>query len=102
MFVQSAGCCAGSVPMCFPAGEFITGEHDLLLGTVEGCPFYIDAALDEAWNHTEHVLDVADGEPEGFSLGPGGGQRFTTRPAFSPLGAGQPSARSTTSARNKG
>jgi len=32
MFVQSAGCCAGSVPMCFPAGEFLTGDHDLLLG----------------------------------------------------------------------
>ena len=25
MFVQSAGCCGGSAPMCFTAGEFITG-----------------------------------------------------------------------------
>jgi len=32
MFVQSAGCCAGSVPMCFPVGEFVTGELNLLLG----------------------------------------------------------------------
>jgi len=45
MFVQSAGCCAGSVPMCFPAGEFITGDTDLLLGVIEGCPFYIDARI---------------------------------------------------------
>ena len=39
MFVQSAGCCAGSVPMCFPAGEYLTGGNDLMLGTIEGCPF---------------------------------------------------------------
>ena len=79
MFVQSAGCCAGSVPMCFPAGEFITGAHDLLLGEVEGCPFFIGSALDAAWNNPDLVLDVTGGEPEGFSLGPGGGQRFITR-----------------------
>ena len=81
MFVQSAGCCAGSVPMCFPAGEFITGVHDLLLGKIEGCPVYIDSALNAAWNSPDLVLDVADGEPEGFSLGPGSGQRFITRAA---------------------
>ena len=83
MFVQSAGCCAGSVPMCFPAGEFITGVHDLLLGEIDGCPFYIDSALNAAWNSPDLVLDVADGEPEGFSLGPGSGQRFITWPARS-------------------
>jgi len=81
MFVQSGGCCAGSVPMCFPAGEYITGVHDLLLGEVEGCPFFIDSALDVAWNEPELVLDVEDGEPEGFSLGAGVGQLFVTRSA---------------------
>lgn len=81
MFVQSAGCCAGSVPMCYPAGEFITGAHDVLLGEVEGCPFYIGAVLDAAWHVPDLVLDVEDGEPEGFSLGAGAGRRFTTRPA---------------------
>jgi uncharacterized protein (DUF779 family) len=81
MFVQSARCCAGSVPMCFPAGEFITGPHDLLLGNIEGCPFYIDSALNTAWNTPDLILDVEDGEPEGFSLSPGTEQRCTTRPA---------------------
>ena len=38
MFVQSAGCCAGTVPMCFPTGEFLTGSSDLLLGWIEGSP----------------------------------------------------------------
>ena len=32
MFHQSGGCCDGSAPMCYPAGEFITGDSDVLLG----------------------------------------------------------------------
>jgi uncharacterized protein (DUF779 family) len=79
MFVQSAGCCAGSTPMCFPAGEFIVGGVDLLLGEIEGCPFYIDFRLYEAWNEAELILDVAPGEPEEFSLGPGDGMHFVVR-----------------------
>ncbi len=79
MFVQSGGCCAGSTPMCFPAGEFIVGSVDLLLGEIEGCPFYIDFRLYEAWNKAHLILDVAPGEPEGFSLGPGGGTHFVVR-----------------------
>jgi len=78
MFVQSAGCCAGSVPMCFPAGEFIVGEGDLLLGAIEGCPFYIDARIYRSWDNPHPVLDIAPGDPEGFSLGPGSGQHFVT------------------------
>ena len=34
MFVQSGGCCAGSTPMCFPAGEFIVGDNDVLLSLI--------------------------------------------------------------------
>jgi uncharacterized protein (DUF779 family) len=79
MFVQSAGCCAGSAPMCFPAGEFITGQADLLLGMIEECPFYIDGRIYQSWDHPQLVLDIAPGNPEGFSLGPGGGLHFVTR-----------------------
>ena len=38
MFVQSGGCRAGSTPMCFPDGEFIVGEVDLLLGDIDCSP----------------------------------------------------------------
>ncbi len=65
--------------MCFPAGEFIVGSVDLLLGEIEGCPFYIDSRLYEAWNMAELILDVAPGDPEEFSLGPGGGMHFVAR-----------------------
>ena len=32
MFHQSGGCCDGSSPMCYVAGEFLTGDADVLLG----------------------------------------------------------------------
>lgn len=35
MFHQSGGCCDGSAPMCYQAGEFRTGGQDVLLGTLE-------------------------------------------------------------------
>ena len=79
MFVQSAGCCAGSVPMCYPAGQFRVGDADILLGEIDGCPFYIDRRLARAWHTSLFVLDVAHGEPEGFSLPAGEGRYFVTR-----------------------
>ncbi len=44
MFHQSGGCCDGSTPMCFAAGEFRVGAQDVLLGEIAGCNFYIGAA----------------------------------------------------------
>ena len=79
MFVQSGGCCAGSTPMYFPQGEFIIGDGDVLLGEIDGCPFYIDVNLDAAWQHASFVLDVAPGAPEGFSLPAGEGLHFVAR-----------------------
>jgi uncharacterized protein (DUF779 family) len=81
MFAQSGGCCGGSAPMCFPRGEYLTGPGDLLLGSVEGCPFYIDRRLYEAWHPGRLVLDVEPGDPEGFSLAAGDGLHFVTRTA---------------------
>lgn len=79
MFVQSGGCCAGSTPMCFPEGEFLVGPVDVLLGEIDGCPFYIDGRLDDAWGNDNLVLDIADGPPEGFSLAAGANTHFVTR-----------------------
>ncbi len=79
MFVQSGGCCAGSTPMCFPDGELVIGDIDVLLGDIDGCPFYIDARLDAAWGRDRLVLDVANGPPEGFSLAAGDNLHFITR-----------------------
>ena len=42
MFHQSGGCCDGSSPMCYPAGEFRIGGNDTYLGEIGGCPVYMD------------------------------------------------------------
>ncbi len=79
MFHQSGGCCDGSAPMCFPDGEFKTGDQDVLLGKIEGSPFYIGRAQFEYWQHTQLIIDVVDGRGGMFSLEGPEGKRFLTR-----------------------
>lgn len=79
MFHQSGGCCDGSAPMCYPVGDFRVGPHDVLLGEVAGCLFYIGAAQFEYWQHTQLVVDVVPGRGAGFSAEAPEGLRFLTR-----------------------
>ena len=79
MFHQSGGCCDGSAPMCFPAGEFKTGDADVRLGAIAGAPFYIGAAQFDYWRHTQLIIDVVPGRGAGFSLEAPEGLRFLTR-----------------------
>jgi hypothetical protein len=79
LFFQSGGCCDGSLPLCFAEGEFVVGDHDVLLGRVGGFPFYIDHRQYEVWKHTQLILDVGQGEPEGFSLPAGKDEHFVIR-----------------------
>jgi len=76
MFVQSGGCCDGSAPMCFPSGEFLVGDGDVLLGEIDGCPFYMSASQYDALNRPALVLDVEPGDAGGFSLDAGEGLHF--------------------------
>lgn len=79
MFHQSGGCCDGSAPMCYPAGEFLVGDSDVLLGEIGGCPFHIGAAQYEYWKHTQLIIDVVEGRGGMFSLEGPEGLRFLTR-----------------------
>ncbi len=79
MFHQSGGCCDGSTPMCFAAGEFRVGAQDVLLGEIAGCKFYIGAAQFEYWRHTQLIIDVVPGRGAGFTLEAPEGVRFLTR-----------------------
>ncbi len=79
MFHQSGGCCDGSSPMCFPDGDFITSEADVLLGRVAGVPFWMSASQYEYWRHTHLTVDVVPGRGAGFSLEAPEGVRFLIR-----------------------
>ena len=79
MFHQSGGCCDGSSPMCYPAGEFRVGAQDVRLGTIDDAPFYMGAAQFEYWQHTQLIIDVVPGRGSGFSLEAPEGVRFLTR-----------------------
>ncbi|WP_117190260.1 DUF779 domain-containing protein [Rhizobium terrae] len=79
LFHQSGGCCDGSSPMCYPAGEFMVGDHDVKLGEVGGVPVYIGGSQFEAWKHTQLIIDVVPGRGGMFSLDNGREKRFLTR-----------------------
>jgi uncharacterized protein len=79
LFHQSGGCCDGSAPMCYPAGDFRVGPQDVLLGEIAGCKFYMGAAQFEYWRHTQLIIDVVPGRGSGFSVEAPEGVRFLTR-----------------------
>ena len=96
MMHQSGGCCDGSSPMCYPAGEFIVGDRDVLLGLLDlrlgvgdipddlpegsdAVPVWISGSQFQAWKHTQLVLDVVPGRGGGFSLESPEGVRFLSR-----------------------
>ncbi|MBP1325594.1 uncharacterized protein (DUF779 family) [Leucobacter exalbidus] len=103
MFHQSGGCCDGSAPMCYQAGEFRTGGQDVLLGTLElpglatddpdpASPspapagpapreigFWMSREQFAVWAHTHLTIDAVPGRGGGFSLEAPEGQRFLIR-----------------------
>lgn len=89
MFHQSGGCCDGSSPMCYPDGDFIVGDRDILLAILDvgesGVPVWISGSQFDAWKHTQLVIDVVPGRGGGFSLESPEGMRFLSRGrAFTP------------------
>ena len=65
--------------MCYPAGEFIVGARDVLLGILEDTPVWISGPQFETWKHTQLVIDVVPGRGGGFSLEAPEGFRFLSR-----------------------
>jgi uncharacterized protein (DUF779 family) len=79
MFHQSGGCCDGSSPMCYPQGEFLVGDGDVLLAMLGETPFYMSRSQFAYWKHTQLILDVVPGRGGMFSLENGEGVRFLIR-----------------------
>ncbi|MEG0472230.1 MAG: DUF779 domain-containing protein [Solibacillus sp.] len=79
MFHQSGGCCDGSSPMCYPDGDLIIGNQDILLGYIGESPFYMHKNQYDYWKHTQIIIDVVDGRGGMFSLEGVEGKRFLSR-----------------------
>jgi uncharacterized protein (DUF779 family) len=84
MFHQSGGCCDGSSPMCYPAGEFMTGGADVMLGKLdiglaEPIDFWMSRKQFAYWSHTHLTVDVVPGRGSGFSVEAPEGVRFVIR-----------------------
>ena len=82
MFHQSGGCCDGSSPMCYLAGEFRVGGSDVLLGELivdniaDPIKVWISLPQFEYWKHTHITIDAIPGRGGGFSLESPEGMRF--------------------------
>jgi uncharacterized protein len=110
MFHQSGGRSDGSSPMCYPLGDFITGDADVHLGdlVVETDADLADLAdlaerqvgvwmskpQLEYWKHTHLTIDVVPGRGAGFSLEAPHGVRFLTARGCSPSPSWSPWASS--------
>jgi uncharacterized protein (DUF779 family) len=87
MFHQSGGCCDGSAPLCFPEGEFLTGDSDVLLGRfdigsggrAQPLEFWMSREQFTYWSHTHLTVDVVPGRGSGFSVESPEGKRFLIR-----------------------
>lgn len=84
MFHQSGGCCDGSSPMCYPDGEFRTGDSDIHLGDLDvglerDVPMWMSRSQFKYWSHTHLTVDVVKGRGAGFSLEAPEGVRFMIR-----------------------
>ena len=75
MFHQSGGCCDGSSPMCYPAGEFLVSEGaDVLWGVLQvdevgEVPVYMSTAQFGYWKHTHLTIDLVPGRGAGLLAG---------------------------------
>jgi len=101
MFHQSGGGCDGSSPMCYPQGDFLTGDADVHLGDLAvdvpdepgsdadrtdadrtdafTVPVWMSRAQFEYWKHTHLTIDVVPGRGAGFSVEAPEGVRFLIR-----------------------
>jgi len=76
LFHLSSGCCEGTAPICLRQSDFQVGPRDVLLGSIEDCPFYVGPEQFSTLAGSELTLDVIEGGGDSFSLEAGEGQRF--------------------------
>jgi uncharacterized protein len=82
VFNQSGGCCDGTAPMCYEKKDFHVPSHNVKMGEVGGCEFFIDKDQFEYFRYSQIVLDVKEEKAafgNSFSLEIDEGYQFITR-----------------------
>ena len=72
--------------MCYPAGDFLTSDNDVLLGVFDigetqpqTIEFWMSREQFQYWSHTHLTVDVVKGRGSGFSVEAPEGVRFMIR-----------------------
>ena len=79
LFEQSAGCCDGTVPMCYKAeGHYISSQL-VQVGEIAGVPYYIEKTQLNYMQHMQSEIDVFEGAGASFSLESAEGFGFIAR-----------------------
>lgn len=68
LFEQSAGCCDGTVPMCYQVDGHYISSQNVLVGEIAGVPYYIDKNQYEYMKHMQIIVDAIEGQGASFSL----------------------------------
>ncbi|WPB57513.1 DUF779 domain-containing protein [Xylophilus sp. GOD-11R] len=76
MFHQAGSGGQAGMPLCFAQGDFPLVEMDVLLGEVEGSPFYVSHGQFRRLNQLRLELDAVPGPAGVFSLERPTGLRF--------------------------
>lgn len=79
LFEQSAGCCDGTVPMCYKAeGHYISSQL-VQVGHITDVPYYVEKAQLKYMEHMQSEIDVLEGHGASFSLESAEGYGFIAR-----------------------
>lgn len=79
LFEQSAGCCDGTVPMCFKAeGHYISSQL-VQVGEIADVPYYVEKSHLDYMKHMHSEIDVLEGVGASFSLESAEGYGFIAR-----------------------
>ena len=79
LFEQSAGCCDGTVPMCYKAeGHYISSQL-VQVGEIASVPYYIEKNQLNYMQHMQAEIDVLEGPGASFSLESAEGFGFIAR-----------------------
>lgn len=65
--------------MCYGEGDFLLGDSDIHLGSIEDTPFYMHKSQYDYRKHTQLIMDATEGRCAEFSLDSVEDKHFITR-----------------------